>query len=99
MTAPLKELNEDQQAALNLFKQLDADTAPLTDAQVAVLRHLSAEVIAFDDVERLKQFARDTATINPRLLAEVESGAVRPCPMLTALMDAYYGAKVEGAAA
>jgi hypothetical protein len=85
------QLTDDQKAALQLFRELDDSTAPLTAVQVAVLQHLTTEVIAFDETERLKQFARDTAAINPRLLADVESGHIRPCRMLSELMDSFYG--------
>lgn len=43
------------------------------------------------DLARLKQFARDTARINPNLLADVQSGLVKPCRMLSEQMDEFYG--------
>jgi len=84
-------LTSQQQEALRVFHEVKDSHAPLTAGQVAALQHLTQEVIDHEQVERLKQFARDTARINPRLLSDVESGLVRPCADLTRLMDSFYG--------
>lgn len=75
-------------AALAAFREVSAGQ-PLTDERIAALRHLTQDMVEAEDIERLKRFARDTADINSHLLADIESGTVRPSPHLMELVDWY----------
>ena len=40
--------------------------------------------------EKLIQFAKDTKDLNPNLLADIESGLIKPCKMLDDTMKRFY---------